>query len=118
MMKSAPTTSERINISIPIEVLKLLDEVVPPKKRSQFIAEAIMQYANDIKRLRLREQLKEGYLANAESDQQIAEECSLRSPTPSAYGFPIEAVHEVTVERSEQEAYEKYVLEQDEGESN
>ena len=102
MMKSAPTTSERINISIPIEVLKLLDEVVPPKKRSQFIAEAIMQYANDIKRLRLREQLKEGYLANAESDRQIAEEW-----------FPIEAVHEVTAERSEQEAYEKYVLEQD-----
>ena len=95
-MKSAPTTYKQINISIPMEVLKLMDEVAPPKKRSQFIVEAIMQYAIKIKRLQLREQLKKGYLANAESDRQIAEEW-----------FPIE-----------QETYEKYVLEQDEGESN
>jgi CopG family transcriptional regulator/antitoxin EndoAI len=87
MMKNVSTTYKRINISIPIETLKLLDKMAPPKKRSQFIAEAITKHAEEIKRLQLRKQLKAGYLANAESDRQIAEEW-----------FSIE-----------QEAYEKYV---------
>ena len=87
---------KRINISIPIETLQLLDDIAPPKKRSQFITEAIKQYANEIKRLQLREQLKAGYIANAESDRKIAEEW-----------FPIE-----------QEVYEKHVLERDEGASD
>ncbi len=91
-MKSAPGY-KRINISIPIETLQLLDDIAPPKKRSQFITEAIKQYASEIKRLQLREQLKAGYLANAESDRQIAEEW-----------FPIE-----------QEVYEEYILKQGKG---
>ncbi len=65
---------KRINISIPIETLNLLDKIVPSKKRSQFIIEAVTQYANELKRLQLRDQLKAGYMANAESDRQIAEE--------------------------------------------
>lgn len=92
-MKAALRKYKRINISIPEETLQLLDEIAPPKKRSQFIVEAIMQYASEIKRLQLREQLKAGYTANAESDRQIAEEW-----------FPIE-----------QEVFEKHVLEKDEG---
>jgi CopG family transcriptional regulator/antitoxin EndoAI len=87
MMKDAAKTYQRVNISIPVETLRLLDEAAPLKKRSQFIAQAITRYANEMKRLQLREQLKAGYLANAESDRQIAEEW-----------FPIE-----------QEAYEKHV---------
>jgi metal-responsive CopG/Arc/MetJ family transcriptional regulator len=65
---------KRINISIPIETLNLLDKIAPSKKRSQFIVEAVTQYASEIKRLQLKEQLKSGYIANAESDRQIAEE--------------------------------------------
>ena len=95
-MKAASKKHKRINVSIPIETLQLLDEIAPPRKRSQFIAEAITQYVSEIKRLQLREQLRVGYLANAESDRQIAEEW-----------FPIE-----------QEVYEKHVLEQDEGASD
>jgi CopG family transcriptional regulator/antitoxin EndoAI len=95
-MEVASKRYKRINISIPIETLQLLDEIAPPKKRSQLITEAIKQYANEIKRLQLREQLKAGYIANAESDRKIAEEW-----------FPIE-----------QEVYEKHVLEQDEGASD
>jgi CopG family transcriptional regulator / antitoxin EndoAI len=91
-MEGISKAYKRINISIPIETLQLLDEVAPPRKRSQFIADAITQYVGGIKRLQLREQLKAGYIANAESDRQMAEEW-----------FPIE-----------QEAYEKYV-EQPEG---
>jgi len=93
-MQSILKKYKRLNISIPIETLQLLDEVAPPKKRSQFIAEAITQYVSEIKRFQLREQLKAGCLANAESDRQIVEEW-----------FPIE-----------QEAYETYV-EQDKGQS-
>ena len=65
---------KRINISIPLETLSLLDKIVPSKKRSQFIVEAVTQYTNEIKRLQLREQLKAGYIANAESDLNIADE--------------------------------------------
>ena len=73
-METGPKKYKRINISIPVETLQLLDEIAPPKKRSQFIAEAIAQYASEIKRLQFREQLKAGYMENAESDRQIAEE--------------------------------------------
>ena len=93
-MRSILKQYKRLNISLPIETLQLLEEVAPPKKRSQFIAEAITQYVSEIKHLQLREQLKAGCLANAESDRQIADEW-----------FPIE-----------QEAYETYV-EQDRGKS-
>lgn len=75
-MKAASKKYKRINICIPVETLQLLEEVAPPKKRSQFIAKAITKYASEAKYLRLRKQLKAGYLANAESDRQIAEECS------------------------------------------
>ena len=95
-MEAASKKHKRINISIPVETLELLDEIAPPKKRSRYIAEAITRYANEIKRLQLREQLKAGYTANAENDRQIAEEW-----------FPVE-----------QEVYEKHVLEQDEGEAH
>jgi len=95
-MKTITKKHKRINISIPIETLQLINEIAPPKKRSQFIADAITQYASEIKRLELREQLKAGYLANAESDRQIAEEW-----------FPLE-----------QEAHEKYVSEEGKGELN
>ena len=91
-MSNTSNKYKRINISIPIETLQLLNEIAPPKKRSQIITKAVTQYANMIKRLQLREQLKTGYLANAESDRQIAEEW-----------FPVE-----------QEAYEKHVLKQEE----
>ena len=95
-MNATSRKYKRINISIPIETLQLLDEIAPPKKRSQFITEAIKQYASEMKRLQLREQLKAGYIANAESDRKIAEEW-----------FPIE-----------QEVYEEHVIEQDEGASD
>lgn len=87
---------KRINISIPIETLNLLDKIAPSKKRSQFIVEAVTQYANELKRLQLREQLKAGYMANAESDRQIAEEWFI----------------------AEQDVYDKQVMKQDEGESD
>jgi CopG family transcriptional regulator / antitoxin EndoAI len=91
-MKNVSSRYKRINISIPSETLQLLNDIAPPKKRSQIIVEAVTQYANTIKRLQLREQLKAGYLANAESDRQIAEEWFL----------------------IDQEAYDKDVLDKDE----
>ncbi len=75
-MNAASKKYKRINMCIPVETLQLLEEVAPPKKRDQFIAKAIAKYAREIKYLHLRKQLKAGYLANAESDRQIAEECS------------------------------------------
>lgn len=83
---------KRVNISLPVPVLEVLDEFAPRHRRSQFIAEAVMHYAEGIKARELAERLKAGYLARAERDRQIAEEW-----------YPLE-----------QEAYEEYVLNHEE----
>lgn len=83
---------KRVNISLPVTVLKVLDELSPRRHRSQFIAEAVMNYAEEVKARELADRLKAGYLARAERDQQIAEEW-----------YPLE-----------QEAYEEYVLKREE----
>jgi CopG family transcriptional regulator/antitoxin EndoAI len=83
---------KRVNVSLPVTVLNMLDELAPNHRRSQFIAEAVMNYAAEVKARELAERLKAGYLARAERDRQIAEEW-----------YPLE-----------QEAYEEYVLSREE----
>jgi len=64
---------KRININIPFD---LLNEVEIRAKehnftRSKLIREFLHAYLNELKKRELREKLKEGYLANANRDQQI-----------------------------------------------
>lgn len=66
----------RINVTLPSETLKQLDEYAPLgdgaerplRNRSRFIHQAIQHYINQIQKQKLREQLQEGAIRRAERD--------------------------------------------------
>ena len=64
----------RINVTLPSETLKQLDEYAPKGDRSRFIHEAIQHYINQIQKQKLREQLQEGSIVRAERDRNLAED--------------------------------------------
>jgi len=65
---------QRVNISLPSATLKRIDRVARPGTRSRVIDEAINFYLKKHNRANLRKLLKEGAIANAEQDRQIAAE--------------------------------------------
>lgn len=65
---------QRINVTLPSETLKQLDEYAPKGDRSRFIHEAIQHYINQIQKQKLREQLQEGSILRAERDRTLAED--------------------------------------------
>ncbi|NEU73518.1 hypothetical protein PI95_013320 [Hassallia byssoidea VB512170] len=77
----------RINVTLPSETLKQLDEYAPKGERSRFIDEAIQHYINQIQKQKLREQLQEGSIRRAERDT-LTE--SLRERNLALYWFVIE----------------------------
>lgn len=64
----------RINVTLPSETLKQLDEYAPKGDRSRFIYEAIQHYINQIQKEKLRQQLQEGSIRRAERDRNLAED--------------------------------------------
>ncbi|MGI8504442.1 MAG: ribbon-helix-helix domain-containing protein [Hassallia sp.] len=64
----------RINVTLPSETLKQLDEYAPKGDRSRFIHEAIQHYINQIQKQKLREQLQEGAIRRTERDRNLAED--------------------------------------------
>ena len=52
----------------------VLDRVAPRGNRSQFVSRAVLHYVEAKGRQSLREQLKAGYLANADENLRIAAE--------------------------------------------
>jgi CopG family transcriptional regulator/antitoxin EndoAI len=66
--------TKRINIILPVETIKVLDRVAPKGNRSRLISEAVMHYVTSRARTNLAEQLKQGALANAQRDLEIAQE--------------------------------------------
>ena len=65
---------QRINVTLPSETLKQLDEYAPKGDRSRFIHEAIQHYINQIQKQKLRQQLQEGSIRRAERDRNLAED--------------------------------------------
>jgi CopG family transcriptional regulator / antitoxin EndoAI len=68
------TENVRINITLPKELLHILDEISGPRKRSSFIAEAIQLKVKATKEAELEKQLTEGYRACAKESLEIANE--------------------------------------------
>lgn len=68
------TAIKRIGISIPDSILKELQQMVPERKRSEYIVRALQERLEEEKRKRLREEMVKGYKANAGIDAAIAEE--------------------------------------------
>jgi len=66
--------SKRINIMLPEGTLAVLDRVAPKGKRSRFVSDAVLHYVETRGKQSLRQQLKAGYLANAEESLEIAAE--------------------------------------------
>ena len=66
--------SKRINIMLPDKTLAVLDRVASRGNRSRLISDAILRYVEFQGKQRLRDQLKAGYLANADEDLRIAAE--------------------------------------------
>lgn len=64
--------SKRINIILPEKTVAVLDRVTTKGNRSRFIDRAVLHYIQSQGKQSLREQLKEGYRANAERDLEIA----------------------------------------------
>jgi metal-responsive CopG/Arc/MetJ family transcriptional regulator len=64
----------RLTITMPATTYALLNEVAEKNKRSRLIAEAVLLYAQEIKKMDLRKRLIKGYQARAERDRKIAQE--------------------------------------------
>ena len=74
MPRSSTLARKRINVSLPEETLRLLDRVAKQGDRSALITEAVTTYLREYGRKALRQRLKQGAVARAERDRQLAEE--------------------------------------------
>ena len=67
-------TLKRVNITLPEETLGKIDRIAKRGNRSSFIKEAVHFYVEEVGKENLRASLKEGALAYAKRDQEIATE--------------------------------------------
>lgn len=66
--------TRRINVILPEATVRVLDRVAPRGNRSRLIDEAVMYYVSSRAKNNLAERLKQGALANAHRDLEIAQE--------------------------------------------
>lgn len=64
----------RLNITLPEELAKELDEVAGPGQKSRFIAEALKRRVQEIRNQELRSLLEEGYKARRKEAASISKE--------------------------------------------
>jgi metal-responsive CopG/Arc/MetJ family transcriptional regulator len=66
--------NKRINIMLPESTLAVLDRVATRGNRSRLVSDAVLHYVAARGKKRLQDQLKAGYLANADENLRIAAE--------------------------------------------
>ena len=66
----------KVTLSLPADVMEAVRVFAPPRRQSQFVAEAIRYYVAEQQRKSLRERLIAGYQANAAADRATATEWS------------------------------------------
>ncbi len=66
--------NKRLNITLPAQTVRLLDQAVPKGQRSSLIAKAVKHYVQHKKRAELRKLLAEGAKVNAKRDLEMAKE--------------------------------------------
>jgi metal-responsive CopG/Arc/MetJ family transcriptional regulator len=64
----------RMNVTIPKELAQQMDELTGPRKRSQFISEALKQRIDEIQHEKAQKALEEGYKARKEESRSITKE--------------------------------------------
>ena len=65
----------RLNITIPMELIKRVDGITGPRKRSQFITEALKRRLDEMDREKLRQSMEEGYKARKEERDVVILKC-------------------------------------------
>jgi len=68
------TNTVRLNITIPKELARTLNEFAGPRKRSQFIVEAITKQIDQRQKEELEKALEEGYKATVGESSVLAKE--------------------------------------------
>ena len=63
----------RMNITLPKDVAVMLDEMAGPRKRSQFIIQALRMMIDQLKKSEMDLQLTEGYRAGKDESLIVAE---------------------------------------------
>jgi metal-responsive CopG/Arc/MetJ family transcriptional regulator len=63
----------RMNITLPKDLAASLDEMAGPRKRSQFIAQALRMMIDQLKNKEMDLQLTEGYRSRKEENLKVAE---------------------------------------------
>ena len=64
----------RMNITIPQELAHQVDELTGPRKKSQFISEALKHRIEEIQHEKAQKALEEGYKARKEESRLITKE--------------------------------------------
>ena len=68
------TETVRLNITIPKDLAQAINKFTGPRKRSQFIAEAVRQQIKIKEKEALEKKLEEGYRATAQESLAITKE--------------------------------------------
>jgi metal-responsive CopG/Arc/MetJ family transcriptional regulator len=66
--------NKRLNITLPVETVRLMDRVAGRGRRSSLIDRAVRRYVKEETRANVRKQLAASYKANAELDLQLADD--------------------------------------------
>ncbi len=68
------TNTVRMNITLPADLAEVLKKITAPRRRSQFVAEAVGQKIKQLQDHLLDKSLKEGYQANKKEGLTITQE--------------------------------------------
>ncbi len=68
------TENVRLNITLPKDLVHLIDQMSGPRKRSLFIAEAVQLKVRQAKKEALEKKLAEGYRASYNQSREMASE--------------------------------------------
>ena len=64
----------RINVTLPVETIRLMERVTNKGNRSRFIDQAVQHYVDTVGRASLRRRLEEGAQAQAERDLRLVQD--------------------------------------------
>jgi len=74
MSKTQTKTHKRINISLPVETVELVDRIAEKGNRSRLINQAVHFFVEEIGRKKIKQELKEGACRRAERDSALCME--------------------------------------------
>lgn len=67
-------SNTRLNIVLPDDLVKEIDQVAGRRKRSEFIAESVKLRIHDLEQDRLQREMAEGYRATRQEDGELTKE--------------------------------------------